>query len=240
METPQPVPLPPPPPSISSPLRVPISLQPAKGKKQKAKSKMFKRFRTAFRSLPIMPAPACKIPAALHGTLVTDHSHIHGGTKITGTLFGYRKARVNLAFQDNPRSVPLLLLELAIPTGKLLQGMEMGVIRIALECEKNPNEKTRIIDEPMWTLFYNGKKIGYGAKREPTDDDLNVMQLLHVVSAGAGVLPNPMSGPHDGELSYMRAYFDRVTGSKDSESYYMTMPEGSNSGPELSVFFVRV
>jgi uncharacterized protein (TIGR01570 family) len=165
---------------------------------------------------------------------------IHGGTRITGTLFGYRKARVNLAFQEDSKCHPFLLLELAIHTGKLLQDMGMGLNRLALECEKHPNDKTKIIDEPIWTLFCNGKKTGYGVKRDPTDDDLNVMQMLHAVSVAVGVLPNEMSDPQDGELSYMRAQFERVIGSKDSETYYMMMPDGNINGPELSVFFVRV
>ncbi|VVB13529.1 unnamed protein product [Arabis nemorensis] len=63
--------------------------------------------------------------------------------------------RVNLAVQENPRSLPILLLELAIPTGKLLQDLGVGLIRIALECEKKPSEKTKIIYEPIWALYYN-------------------------------------------------------------------------------------
>nr|KYP41731.1 hypothetical protein KK1_036902 [Cajanus cajan] len=171
----------------------------------------------------------------------SNDMHIHGGTRITGTLFGYRKARINLAFQENPNCRPFLLLELAIPTGKLLQDIGTGLNRIALECEKHSNnEKIKVVDEPIWALFCNGKKMGYGVKREPTDDDLNVMQLLHAVSVAVGVLPHDMADPHDGELSYMRAHFERVVGSKDSETYYMSMPEGNNKGPELSIFFVRV
>lgn len=112
-------------------------------------------------------------------------------------------------------------------------------MRIAFECEKNPAEKTKIVDEPIWTLYCNGKKNGYGVKREASEDDLTVMQLLHAVSTGVGLLPPDMADPQDGELSYMRAYFERVVGSKDSETFYMMMPEGNN-GPELSVFFVRL
>jgi uncharacterized protein (TIGR01570 family) len=37
----------------------------------------------------------------------------------------------------------------------------------------------------------------------------------------------------------MRAHFERVVGSKDSETLYMISPEG-DTGPELSIFFVRV
>ncbi|XP_061366789.1 protein MIZU-KUSSEI 1-like [Gastrolobium bilobum] len=223
-----------------SPLRASISLQPANSKnKHDSKShKVFRKFRSIFRSFPII-VPSCKMPV-MNGNRSND-MFIHGGTRITGTLFGHRKARVNIAFQENAKCEPFLLLELAIPTGKLFQDMGMGLNRIALECEKHQNnEKIKIVDEPIWTLFCNGKKTGYGVKREPTDDDLNVMQLLHAVSIAVGVLPNEMSDPHDGELSYMRAHFERVVGSRDSETYYMMMPHDGNNGPELSVFFVRV
>ncbi len=162
---------------------------------------------------------------------------------MSGTLFGFRKSRVNLAIQESPRCLPILLLELAIPTGKLLQDMGMGLVRIALECEKHPNEKTKIIEEPIWSLYCNGRKSGYALKREATDDDLTVMQMLHAVSMGGGVLPSEvtLSDQQDSssELMYMRAHFERVVGSKDSETYYMMNPD-SNNGPELSIFFVRI
>ncbi|CAJ1978007.1 unnamed protein product [Sphenostylis stenocarpa] len=245
-----PIPIPPPPPPLLSdeatiekpslPLRMTISLQPAntKSKRNSKSNKLYRRFRSVFRSFPII-APSCKMPTVTGNR--HNELHIHGGTRITGTLFGHRKARVNLAFQANPNCRPFLLLELALPTGKLLHEMGMGLNRIALECEKHcNNDKIKIIDEPIWTLYCNGKKTGYGVKREPTDDDLNVMQLLHAVSVAVGVLPNEMADPQDGELSYMRAHFERVIGSKDSETYYMTMPDRNINGPELTVFFVRI
>ncbi|GAB4824342.1 hypothetical protein Ancab_007230, partial [Ancistrocladus abbreviatus] len=212
-----------------------ISLQqPSQKKNSQSRNKILRRVRSVFRSFPII-TPTCRIPVSskLHD------GHVHGGTRITGTLFGYRKARINLAFQENPRCLPMLLLELAIPTGKLLQDMGLGLVRIALECEKRPSEKTKLIDEPIWTMYCNGRKSGYGIKREPTDEDLSVMQMLHAVSMGAGVLPSESLELPDGELTYMRAFFERVVGSRDSETYYMVNPDG-NSGPELSMFFVRV
>ncbi|XP_069143681.1 protein MIZU-KUSSEI 1 [Solanum lycopersicum] len=121
-------------------------------------------------------------------------------------------------------------------TGKLLQDMGSGLVRIALECEKNHSEKLKLIDEPIWTMYCNGRKVGYAVKRGPTEDDLKVMQNLHAVSMGAGVLPSESS---EGELTYMRAFFERTVGSKDSETYYMMNPNGT-SGPELSIFFVRI
>lgn len=175
-------------------------------------TKLFRRVRSVFRSLPIM-SPMCKFPVGGGGRL--HENHVHGGTRVTGTLFGYRKTRVNLAVQENPRSLPILLLELAIPTGKLLQDLGVGLVRIALECEKKPSEKTKIIDEPIWALYCNGKKSGYGVKRQPTEEDLVVMQMLHAVSMGAGVLPVSSGaiteqsgggggGQQEGDLTYMR------------------------------------
>ncbi|KAJ0780424.1 putative protein MIZU-KUSSEI 1-like, plant [Helianthus annuus] len=253
-----PPPSPPPPSTSPSPSRSPgVSLQPSSPRKNPSKStKIFRRVRSVFRSFPIITPAACKFPVSLHNQ--HDNHHIHGGTRMTGTLFGYRKTRINLAIQENPRCLPVLLLELSIPTGKLLQEMGLGLVRIAMECEKRGG-KTKLVDEPIWTMYCNGKKMGYGVKREPTDDDLYVMQMLHAISMGAGVLPTAgdsnsnsnssnadadaigiiVASPSiDGELTYMRAHFERVIGSKDSETYYMMNPDG-NSGPELSIFFVR-
>ena len=221
-----------------SPNRPSISLQPAHKRGPSKPAKLFRRVRSVFRSFPII-TPACKMPISLHGNWPGD-GHIHGATRMTGTVFGYRKARVNLAIQESPRCLPTLVLELAIPTGKLLQDMGTGLVRIALECENHPSEKVKIVEEPIWTLYCNGRKSGYAVRREPTDDDLIIMQLLHAVSMGAGVLPTDSPEQPDGELTYLRAYFERVVGSKDSETYHMMSPEGNQNGTELSIFFVRI
>ncbi|KAL8154402.1 hypothetical protein V2J09_012162 [Rumex salicifolius] len=219
--------------SQSPPLQQPSHKHPSNNNNNQSKNKILRRVRSVFRSFPIM-SPTCRIPV---GKLHDGHV---SGTRVTGTLFGFRKARVNLAFQENPRCLPMLLLELAIPTGKLLQDMGLGLVRIALECERHPSEKTKLMDEPIWTMYCNGRKTGYGIRRDPTDDDLGVMQMLHAATMGAGVLPVAEGSElPEGELTYMRAYFEKVVGSRDSETYYMVNPDG-NTGPELSIFFVRV
>ncbi|XP_020082423.1 protein MIZU-KUSSEI 1-like [Ananas comosus] len=121
-----------------------------------------------------------------------------------------------------------------------------GLLRVALECEKKPaaagersSSSPRLLEEPVWSATINGRSVGYAARREATESDVRVMQLLHAVSMGAGVLPADMTDPADGELTYMRAYFDRVVGSRDSETFYMLNPDGNN-GPELTIFFVRI
>ncbi|PKA59807.1 hypothetical protein AXF42_Ash011932 [Apostasia shenzhenica] len=235
-------PPPPPPPPPLSPHPPIALLQPSTQRKRAAKPpKVFRVFRSVFRSLPII-TPACRfhgsIPRGISGGSLHD-GHIHGAARNTGTLFGHRKARISIAIQDTPRSIPALVLKLAVPTCRFMQDMGSGLLRIALECEKKPGDRTKLLDEPLWTAFINGRKIGYAQRREPTESDLHVLQLLHAVSMGAGVLPPELSDPNDGELTYMRAHFDRVVGSRDSETFYMLNPDG-NSGPELSIFFVRI
>ncbi|XP_057970560.1 protein MIZU-KUSSEI 1 [Malania oleifera] len=230
-------------PTISShppptPPRPSVSLVQPSQKKRHKPTKVFRVFRSVFRSLPII-TPVCKLPA-LPGGLPDSHRH-GSGNRVTGTLYGYRKGRVSLSVQENPRTLPTTVVELALQTNVLQKEMSMGMVRIALECEKRgEKDKTKLMEEPVWTMFCNGKKGGYGVRREAAEEDLNVMELLRAVSMGAGVLPgnSETEGP-DGELAYMRAHFERVVGSRDSETLYMLSPEGNN-GPELSIFFVRI
>ncbi|XP_051126667.1 protein MIZU-KUSSEI 1 [Andrographis paniculata] len=204
-------------------------------KKKNKPSKPLRAFRNAFRSFPII-APACKFPSLPGGRFPDGKS-----LRVTGTLFGYRKGRVSLSIQDNPRTVPTAVVELAMQTQALQKEMGQGMVRIAMECEKRPDkDRTELLEEPLWTMFCNGRKMGYSARRDPAGEDLHVMEVLRAVSMGAGVLPGRPDlddGP-DGELAYVRAHFDRVV-SKDSETLYMVSPDGT-SGPDVSIFFVRV
>lgn len=120
--------------------------------------------------------------------------------------------------------------------------MSSDTVRLALESETKTHKK-KVLEEFVWGVYCNGKKYGYSIRRKNMgEDELHVMQMLRGVSMGAGVLPGPApekdSGV-DGELTYMRARFERVVGSKDSEALYMINPDGAN-GQELSIFFVRV
>ncbi|KAF6149312.1 hypothetical protein GIB67_026168 [Kingdonia uniflora] len=173
--------------------------------------------------------------------LSTNSHRTQSGTRVTGTLFGYRKGKVSLSVQENSKCLPTVVVELAIQTNVLQKEISAGMVRIALEAEKRQEkDKTKLLQEPIWTMYCNGRKSGYGVKREASEEDLHIMELLKAVSMGAGVLPgsSDIEGL-DGELAYMRAHFERVVGSKDSETFYMLSPEGNN-GPELSIFFVRI
>lgn len=75
-----------------------------------------------------------------------------------------------------------------------------------------------------------------------------MLRAVEPVSMGAGVIPAAKEtvgngfgsgGEGEGEMMYMRARFERVVGSRDSEAFYMMNPDG-NGGPELSIYLLRV
>ncbi|KAL4558048.1 hypothetical protein LXL04_036244 [Taraxacum kok-saghyz] len=176
------------------------------------------------------------------------------GRRVTGTLFGNRRGRVSFAVQYDPRSTPVLIIELAMSTATLVKEMSSGLVRIALECEKHQSRvgarggdaSGKLFNEPTWTMYCNGRKCGYAASRACSESDWHVLNTVQSVSVGAGVIPvvedggkSNSGGGSEGELLYMRARFDRVVGSRDSEAYYMMNPDG-NGGPELSIFLLRI
>ncbi|TYH38448.1 hypothetical protein ES332_D12G110500v1 [Gossypium tomentosum] len=189
----------------------PISLVQPSQKNQKDKPKVLSVFQSVFRAFPIIN-PKCKFPTCPAVGVSTETHKSSTGNRVTGTLFGFHKGK------------------LALQTNVLQKELSAGMVRIVLECEKQTEkEKIKLFDEPLWTMYCNGKKLGMG-----------IMELLKAVSMGAGVLPGntETEGP-DGELAYMRAFFERVVGSKDSQTFYMVSPDAKN-GPELSIFLVRI
>lgn len=170
------------------------------------------------------------------------------GRKVTGTLFGNRRGHVSFAVQLDPRSEPVLILELAMSTASLVKEMASGLVRIALESEKVPAATNggarKLFQEPTWTMYCNGRRCGYAVTRTCGESDSHVLGMVRSVSVGAGVIPVVDDGKKkgtesEGELLYMRARFERVVGSRDSEAFYMMNPDG-NGGPELSIFLLRL
>ncbi|CAA0812764.1 Protein MIZU-KUSSEI 1 [Striga hermonthica] len=163
------------------------------------------------------------------------------GRKVTGTLFGRRRCHVSFAVQDDPRSEPALVIELAVSTSALVREMSSGLVRIALECERRPPAPA-LYGEASWTMYCNGRKCGYAAGRACAESDRHVLRTVGTVSVGAGVIPVSDGGGEEaaeGEVMYMRARFERVVGSRDSEAFYMLNPDGGG-GPELSIFLLRI
>ncbi|KAF5747336.1 protein MIZU-KUSSEI 1-like [Tripterygium wilfordii] len=161
-------------------------------------------------------------------------------TTITGTIFGYRRGKVSFCIQSNSKSTtnPILLLELAVPTITLAKEMKGGVLRIALECNINAydsqcNDNSLLLSMPLWTMYCNGRIVGYAVKRRPSKGDMDAINLMSSIVAGAGVI----SGK-ELEIMYLRAKFETVLSSSDSESFHLIDPDGS-IGQELSIFFLR-
>eukprot|EP00268_Persea_americana_P062079 TRINITY_DN7922_c1_g1_i1.p1 TRINITY_DN7922_c1_g1~~TRINITY_DN7922_c1_g1_i1.p1 ORF type:complete len:330 (-),score=77.12 TRINITY_DN7922_c1_g1_i1:375-1241(-) len=167
--------------------------------------------------------------------------HAGLGSKVTVTLFGYRRGHVHFAFQEDPKASPALLIELATPTNGLVREMASGLVRIALECDKKTEKRdgVRLLEEPLWRTYCNGRKCGFAMRRECGASELKILKAVEPISMGAGVLPGNGAGS-EGELMYMRAKFDRVVGSRDSEAFYMMNPEPGSGGPELSIYLLRV
>ncbi|KAG2316764.1 hypothetical protein Bca52824_019886 [Brassica carinata] len=138
--------------------------------------------------------------------------------------------------------------------------MASGLVRIALECDKTKEEvkeengnrrhgvtiPRRLVEEPVWRTYCNGKKCGFAARRESGEKEKKVLKALEMVSMGAGVLPETEEtaiggggGGGGGEIMYMRAKFERIVGSRDSEAFYMMNPD-SNGAPELSIYLLRI
>ncbi|KAL3512311.1 hypothetical protein ACH5RR_025028 [Cinchona calisaya] len=165
------------------------------------------------------------------------------GTRVVGTLFGNRRGHVHFAFQKDPNSQPVFLIELATPITGLVREMASGLVRIALECDKEEKKPTRLLEEPVWRTYCNGKKCGFATRRDCGPKDWNVLKAVEPISMGAGVLPgngdDGNTAESDGEIMYMRAKFERVVGSRDSEAFYMMNPD-SNGAPELSIYLLRV
>lgn len=112
-----------------------------------------------------------------------------------------------------------------------------------------------LFNVPVWAMYCNGRKVGFAMRRQMTIGDVAVLKLMQSVSVGAGVLPpitttatattkSPSEEEEEcgsgggGELMYLRASFERVIGSADSESFHMINPVGSSS-QELSIFLLR-
>ncbi|KAI4365839.1 hypothetical protein MLD38_021789 [Melastoma candidum] len=148
--------------------------------------------------------------------------------------------------------------------------MASGLVRIALECDKSrsngsvggaSNRGVRLLEEPAWRAYCNGRKCGFASRKECGDKELRILKAIEPISMGAGVLPrvegdgdnNNCKGNNndhndegntdntngEGELMYMRAKFERIVGSRDCEAYYMMNPD-SNGAPELSIYLLRV
>ncbi|GAB2209560.1 hypothetical protein Droror1_Dr00026779 [Drosera rotundifolia] len=172
------------------------------------------------------------------------HQEQRLGHKVIGTLFGHRRGTVNFVLQKEHNTSPVLFLELATPITTLVTEMATGgLVRIALECTKSSDTNQKpLLGESSWRAYCNGKQCGYAKRKEMGAAEAKILKMVEPISMGAGVLAGfngSGCGGDRGELMYVRAKFERVVGSRDSEAFYMMNPD-SNCAPELSVYLLRV
>ncbi|XP_010463188.1 PREDICTED: protein MIZU-KUSSEI 1-like [Camelina sativa] len=167
----------------------------------------------------------------------------------TGTIFGFRRGKVNFCIQaTNSKTLNpiIVLLELTVPTKVLAREMRGGVLRIALESNNDDGyvshedfSSTSLLTTPLWNMFCNGRKVGFAIKREPSKAELAALKVLTPVAEGAGVVNGEeINRDKSDHMMYLRASFKRVFGSFDSESFHLVDPRGI-IGQELSIFFFR-
>lgn len=160
---------------------------------------------------------------------------------IIGTIFGYRRGKVKLCIQTTSKPTnPVLLLEFAVTTTALAREMEGGSLRIALECATPASGgavSSSLLSTPVWTMYCNGKKAGRAVKCQPSKADFKALGIMSTVVVGAGIIRRKELNSED-ELLYLRANFERVCRSVNSESFHLIDPDGS-IGQELSIFFFR-
>ncbi|KAG1368371.1 protein MIZU-KUSSEI 1 [Cocos nucifera] len=245
-------------------------------------------FRSIFPTLRTFLTPTCHWPVV--PAVAPLRPMPSARNKVIGTFFGLKRGRVSFAVQTDPRSEPVLLLELATPMHQLVKEMASGMVRILLECDRiakantaDTSKKKRkgspprsLWEEPLWSMYCNGHQRGYAVSRRCNGVDLHVLKAVQAVSVGAGVLPPPPVAPplppphqlemgkekctNDGllcggggggsncEVMYLRAKFEWVVGSVDSDAFYMISPDGCGpgggdfkyDGPELSIFLLRM
>ncbi|XP_071733022.1 protein MIZU-KUSSEI 1 [Rutidosis leptorrhynchoides] len=218
---------------------------------------------SAFSSDTDSPSPS--------SALTTNRSLSSSCTTVKGTFFGLKNGRVSFCLQDDIHhhhhrrtpsrrlttttlasfSHPLLLLEFAIPTSYLAKEMQHGLLRIALveEQQQPKNNDGGIFEVPVWSMYCNGRKVGYATRRKMTAADSATLTRMQSISVGAGVLPAENEHRTNGNngIMYLRASFHRIIGSSNSESFHMINPDQdgrSVSNPhstsqELSIYLLR-
>ncbi|XP_027364470.1 protein MIZU-KUSSEI 1-like [Abrus precatorius] len=194
------------------------------------------------RSLMQLLIPTCNCATIIENQDAIQKECLQNTTKcsspiITGTIFGYRRANVSFCIQSNANSTnPILLLELAVPTTILAKEMREGTLRIALE--SNSGCGNTLLSTPLWTMYCNGKRVGYALKRRPSNTDFEALRLMRSVVVGTGVMNLKDFVNKDDQLMYLRAHFKRVRASSNCESFHLINPDG-DIDQELSIFFIR-
>ncbi|XP_038684536.1 protein MIZU-KUSSEI 1 [Tripterygium wilfordii] len=186
------------------------------------------------------PLKPTEVPDSPNSTVATVTAHPRPSkTMVICTIFGTRKGHVWFCVQhDRLSSKPTLLLELSIPTHQFVQEMRCGLVRVALESDRPEFISRPLRSVPVWTLSYNGKRVGFAVRRRASEQNRLMLKTMQSMTVGAGVIPAGFGSSETEEIMYMRANYEHIVGSADSESFHLINPDEC-SGQELSVFLMR-
>ncbi|KAF3449060.1 hypothetical protein FNV43_RR09784 [Rhamnella rubrinervis] len=159
---------------------------------------------------------------------------------VIGTIFGHRRGHVWFCVQQDRLSTkPFLLLELPLLTHQLVNEMRFGLVRIALECDRSELASCPLRSVPIWTVYCNGRRLGFAAKRKASDRVRLMLKTMQSTTVGVGVIPSGFGSESESEETmYMRSNYEHVVGGADSESFHLINPD-EFTGQELSVFLLR-
>lgn len=175
-------------------------------------------------------------------TLLSPKQFLHkrsssaSASTVFGTLYGHRRGKVSFCIQTNPNSVaPILLLELAIPTNVLAKEMKGGSIRLAFE-SKAGSGSDPLLSMPAWTMYCNGRRVGFAVKRKPSRADVELLQKIQNVVVGAGI-----ASLDDDDVMYLRGMFERCHASANAHSFHLIDDHdyATSNAQELSFYFLR-
>ncbi|XP_057492459.1 protein MIZU-KUSSEI 1-like [Actinidia eriantha] len=145
---------------------------------------------------------------------------VSSSTTTTVTIFGHHRGKVNFFIATNPKSTNPLLVELSIPTSIIAREMRGGILRIALESTTSGNYEefnSSLLSMPVWTMYCNGRKLGFAIKRSPIKADVEILEKMEFVSTGAGTLSGNEIHCGD-EIMYLMGNFESVCQSSNSSS----------------------
>lgn len=164
--------------------------------------------------------------------LIFSHCLSGAATLVTGTIICpmINGTKVKLCLQENTKTLSLLLIELPLCTAAITSSINRGgVLRIVLDPVPNSGVMQR------WVTYCNGLKVGVARRMEAGTEDKWVLEMMHMISAGAGILLH--KGTDAGGYKYLRGQFEKIVGSDDSEAYHLADPSYCFE-QELSVFFL--
>ncbi|KAE8655125.1 CAP protein [Hibiscus syriacus] len=163
--------------------------------------------------------------------LIFSHCLPGAATLVTGTIIcPINSRKIKLCLKENTKANPLVFIELPLASTEFTSSIDSGVLRIVLDPVPDSGITQR------WLTYCNGQKVGFARRLKVGQEEKWVLEMMQMVSSGAGFLPQN-SSTDAGGFKYLRGQFERIVGSDGSEAYHLVDP-AYWLGQDLSVFFL--